>query len=306
MTLNATQIQGIQIQAIYQKIAKKLNTDSLQKIPVLKNTAENLKKNFLNNRDIFIKARKVWQSSPEFLEYKAQKTKINKVSIFEKVLSHVKPLQTAFKKHRDEKLRLLSCKLYELAENPDSLLAKLKKAADAKTKSLSLYKEANREKNKAFAVSIISDRIMQGKNLSQVKKSITKNLSEFNSQKTKDETKRAALETGLKLSNWTVDVEKAKKIVNRGRRTFMQFIKRIPKDVALKENQQKLQEAEKRFNLAPANKKIASLTEEINNLVQKIKDEKILQKYFKGIAKDIKIKANYEFAQEAGKNIQVR
>ena len=306
MTLNSSQLQGIQVQAIYQRIAGKLKEESSKNLPSLIKKTENLKKAFFASKDTFVQAKKAWFNSSEFLDYKAMKNKINHKSIVEKTLSIIKPLKKHFDDVRKNKIRLLNCKIYELEENPNSLAAKFQQAVKNKKAALEAYKKARSEKNRAFAESIIGERLEKLKNLSAVKSNITKNISNFTTEKTTKETKLVSVETGLKASNWALDINKAKKIVDKGRRTFLQFIKKIPKETALEENKKLLLEAENRYKLAPANKVIDSLKKEISSLAKKIKNENILKKYSNGIFKDIKTQANYEFAQEAGKNIQIR
>ena len=273
MTLNSSQLQGIQVQAIYQRIAGKLKEESSKNLPSLIKKTENLKKAFFASKDTFVQAKKAWFNSSEFLDYKAMKNKINHKSIVEKTLSIIKPLKKHFDDVRKNKIRLLNCKIYELEENPNSLAAKFQQAVKNKKAALEAYKKARSEKNRAFAESIIGERLEKLKNLSAVKSNITKNISNFTTEKTTKETKLVSVETGLKASNWALDINKAKKIVDKGRRTFLQFIKKIPKETALEENKKLLLEAENRYKLAPANKVIDSLKKEISSLAKKIKNE---------------------------------
>ena len=306
MVLDARQIQGVQLQSIYQRVAKELKEESAKKFPELAKKASEFKNKFLTTKDIFINARKSWLTSKEHLDYLAKQKKINHISFWEKTFSSIKPLKKYFDEKRGRKRRVLESTQYALEKNPESFIAKRNLAEKNNINALNAYKVVRNRKNRAFAETVICDRLEKVKNFSTIWHDINTNIKKFVTEKKDKLREIACKETVLKHSEYASDEKKAKKVVDRGRRTFLQFIKRVPKEDALKENKKALQEAEERYRLLPEHKDIETLKNDVKSLIEKIKNEAILKKYYKPVSKDVKTRAIYEFVQEAGKNIEIK
>lgn len=298
--MNKVQIQNIQLANICRKVATKLREESTKKLPELKKHSAALKKSFLESKDVFKKAETAWLGSPEYLDYAAKKRQIKKVPFFEKVLSHIKTAKNYFINKRKNKLCLLQTTLDELEANPNTLFAKYKLAEKNKNAAHEALRHANGKKNKTFAEKVLGGRLERIPDTQVVKNNITNNINEINKEKRDLGISLSRVQTKLNGSILATELNKAKKIVKRGRRTFLQFIKRIPKAVALEQNQQRLQEAKRRYQLSSDNKTVTSLRENIALLAKKLRKENLVKRYSDGILDKVERDTNVIFAKEAG------